>query len=531
MLTELVVTDLGVIERLGLVFGAGMTAVTGETGAGKTLIVEAIELLVGGRADGSMVRSGASEAVIEGRFVVEDHEVILRRVIPREGRSRAYLDGGLATVSALAEAGGRLVDLHGQHDHQSLLSPAVQRRALDRFGDVDLEPLRAARKELAAIEERLAALGGDERERAREHDLLSFQVGELDAAGLDDPGEDERLEGEEDLLGDAAAHLEAAGGALAALSTDGGAGDRLAEALATLDGRAPFAAIVGRLRAVSAEVADLTAEVRAVLESIDEDPARLAEVRDRRRLLHELRRKYGDTLEEVLAERERLRARLVELESRDATATALDAERRAARAAVAAAEAAVGAARRAAAPRLAAAVEARLRRLGLERARLEVAVGDDPGDEVTLRLAANPGTAPLPLAKVASGGELARTMLALRLVLSEAPDTLVFDEVDAGIGGAAALTVGSALAELAGRHQVLVVTHLPQVAAYADAQVVVTKTQTRTRTRTAADVLDAEARVVEVSRMLSGSPESDTARQHAAELLESAARERTDARR
>jgi DNA repair protein RecN (Recombination protein N) len=176
VLAELLVQNLGVIDELALVLGPGMTAVTGETGAGKTLIVEAIELLVGGRADGTMVRAGADEAVIEGRFVVGDDEVILRRVVPREGRSRAYLDGGLATAASLAEAGVRFVDLHGQHDHQSLLATAVQRRALDRFGGVDLEPLRAARKELAAIDERLAALGGDERERAREIDLLRFQV-------------------------------------------------------------------------------------------------------------------------------------------------------------------------------------------------------------------------------------------------------------------------------------------------------------------------------------------------------------------
>jgi DNA repair protein RecN (Recombination protein N) len=281
---------------------------------------------------------------------------------------------------------------------------------------------------------------------------------------------------------------------------------------------------------VAAEVADVAAEVRAVEEGVDEDPARLDAVRERRRLLHELRRKYGDTLAEVLEERDRLLARLDELESRDATAAALDAERIGALAAVAEAEAAMGRARRRAAPRLAPAVEERLRTLALPKAQLEVTVGDDPGDEVTFRLAANPGTHPLPLAKVASGGELARTMLALRLVLSEAPDTLVFDEVDAGIGGAAALTVGGALAELAGRHQVLVVTHLPQVAAYADAQVVVTKTQTRTRTRTAATILGDDERVVEVSRMLSGAPESDAARRHAAELLGTAATERAAAR-
>jgi DNA repair protein RecN (Recombination protein N) len=209
MLVELRVVDLGVIEELSLVLGEGMTAVTGETGAGKTLVVTAIELLVGGRAETGLVRPGAAEAVVEGRFVRQDDEVVLRRVIPAKGRSRGYIDGRLATLAELAERGGGLVDLHGQHDHQSLLSPAVQRGALDRFGGIDLEPLRAARKELAAVQERLAALGGDERERAREIDLLRFQVRELDEARLEDPDEESALEAEEDLLGDAVAHREA----------------------------------------------------------------------------------------------------------------------------------------------------------------------------------------------------------------------------------------------------------------------------------------------------------------------------------
>jgi DNA repair protein RecN (Recombination protein N) len=531
VLAELRVQNLGVIDELTLVLGPGMTALTGETGAGKTLIVEAIDLLVGGRADGTMVRAGATEAVVEGRFVVHDEDVILRRVVPREGRSRAYLDGGLATAATLAEAGGRLVDLHGQHDHQSLLSAAVQRRALDRFGSVDLEPLRAARKELAAIDERLAALGGDERERAREIDLLRFQVRELDEAAINDPDEDDRLEREDAILGDALAHQEAAAAATAALSTDGGTGESLAAAIAALDGREPFAAPLARLRSAAAELADVATEVRTIGEGIEDDQERLAAVQERRRQLHDLKRKYGETLTEVIAYQREVSERLAELESRDATAAALDAERGAVLASIRAEEAKVGAARRQAAPRLAAATEGNLRQLAMAKARLEVEVGADPGDDVAFRIAANPGSPPLPLVKVASGGELARTMLALRLVLTEAPDTLVFDEVDAGIGGAAANAVANALAALGGRHQVLVVTHLPQVAAAADAQIQVTKTATRSRTSTAASVLTEEDRVIEVARMLSGTPDSDTARQHAAELIATAATERTRARR
>jgi len=531
VLTELRVHDLGVIDALALVLGPGMTAVTGETGAGKTLIVEAIELLVGGRADGTMVRAGASEAVIEGRFVSGDEEVVLRRVVPREGRSRAYVDGSLATAASLAAAGTRFVDLHGQHDHQSLLATAVQRRSLDRFGGIDLEPLRAARKELAAIDERLASLGGDERERAREIDLLRFQVRELDDAAIHDVDEDERLGREELVLADALAHQAAAETAWTALSTDGGAGDALAEAIAALDGREPFGDAVSRLRSAVAEVSDIASEVRSIGESIEDDQERLAAVLERRRRLHELRRKYGETLADVIAYHNEVGERLTELESRDATAAALDAERVRALAAIKREEIKVGTARRAAAPRLASATEANLRELAMPKAQLDVEVGDDPGDDVTFRIAANPGSPPLPLAKVASGGELARAMLALRLVLTEAPDTLVFDEVDAGIGGTAAIAVGRALAALGGRHQVLVVTHLPQVAASADAHVQVTKTAKRSRTSTTASALDGAERVVEIARMLSGTPDSTKARQHAEELLASATQERVASRR
>jgi DNA repair protein RecN (Recombination protein N) len=529
MLVELLVTDLGVIDRLALLPGPAMTALTGETGAGKTLIVEAIDLLVGGRADGSMVRAGADEAIVEGRFVLGDgreaEEVILRRVIPREGRSRAYVDGGLASAATLGETGRRLVDLHGQHDHQSLLSPSSQRRALDRYASIDLEPLRSLRSELHDVDERLAALGGDERERAREVDLLRFQSNELAAAGLDDPREDELLEAEEDRLGDALAHREAALAATETLSSDGGAGELVAVAIAAIDGRSPFGEAAVRLRALAAELADVASEVRATGESIEDDQERLAEVRARRKLLHDLGRKYGDTVDEMCKYHAEVDARLDELASRDQLAAALDRERAALVDHIRAAEAEVGAARRAAAPKLAAETQAHLRELAMPKAQLEVWVGDDdPGDDVVFALAANPGSPPLPLAKVASGGELARTMLALRLVLTEAPDTLIFDEVDAGVGGEAATAVGRALASLGARHQVLVVTHLAQVAAFAQDQIQVAKHQARKRTTTSATVLDGDERVVEVARMLSGSPDSDAARTHAAELLAEAAR-------
>jgi DNA repair protein RecN (Recombination protein N) len=532
MLVELAVRDLGVIEDLRLVLAPGMTALTGETGAGKTLVVDAIELLVGGKADPVLVRPGATEAWVEGRFVVpgadpEADEVILARAIPAHGRSRAYVDGRLATIGALVEWGERLVDLHGQHAHQSLLAPAVQRRALDRYGAIDLERLRAARARVRALDDQLAALGGDERARAREIDLLRFQVQELAEAGIDGPDEDERLDAEETLLGDAVAHREAAAAAVAALGADGGIGDQVGEAIAALTGRSPFADAEARLRSLSAEVTDLGAELRGLAEGIGEDPERLEVIRRRRQLLADLRRKYGDTLAQVLVHAEESAARLAELEQHDRRAAELDDARRAAEAEVAEAAAQVAQERRRAAPGLAAAVEAHLRGLAMPRAEVAVTVdGDDPADDVVVALAANPGSPPLPLAKVASGGELARAMLALRLVLTAGPPTLVFDEVDAGIGGEAAVAVGRSLAELGAHHQVLVVTHLPQVAAFADAHVRVRKRSGEDATVASIEQLDDSTRVVELSRMLSGSPGSQTAQDHAEELLASATRQR-----
>jgi len=551
VILELAVRDLGVIAELRLVLGPGMTALTGETGAGKTLVVDAIELLVGGRADPVLVRVGADEAWVEGRFVRNgraanggdgEHgddagdEIVLARAIPRSGRSRAYIDGRLATAGELAAVGAELVDLHGQHAHQSLLHVAAQRDALDRFGRVDLGLLHAARHEVGTILDQLAGMGGDERARARELDLVRYQVTDIDAAAITGPDEDAELERLEDALADATAHREAASGAVMLLSGDGAdvpdaaasAADAVGSALALVAGRMAFGAAETRLRVLAAELSDVAGELRAAGEAIDEDPERLAQVRERRQLLHDLRRKYGETLADVLAEGDRLRARLGELEDHDRRAAELDARLTAGRAAEAEAAAKVAAARRDAAPLLAGEVQAHLAELALPKAQVEVVVGgDDPADAVELRLAANPGTPPLPLAKVASGGELARTMLALRLVLSAAPPTLVFDEVDAGIGGAAAVAVGRSLARLAAQpHQVLVVTHLPQVAAYADAQVRVAKQSDESTTVAQASVLDDPERVVELSRMLSGQPDSDAARVHAAELLTTAAAER-----
>jgi DNA repair protein RecN (Recombination protein N) len=525
VLTELHIEHLGVIDRLDLTLGPGLTAVTGETGAGKTMLVEALELLVGGRADPSIVRPGAAEARVDGRFDVgAGDDLVLTRVVPADGRSRAYIDGRPATAAALAEVAAGLVDLHGQHAHQTLLGVAAQREALDRFGGVDLGPLAAARGRLTELDAELATIGGDERERAREVDLLRFQVAEIGAAGLADPDEDAALEAEEDALAAAVGHRRAGAEAHAILADEGGARDSIAAALAAIADRKPYAAAADRTHGLLAELDDIVAEVRSVAEGIEEDPERLEAVRQRRQLLRDLRRKYGDDVAEVIRYGEEAARRLSELERYEQLAAELDGACREAVAAERKAARAVGRARRAAAPELAAAVTSRLRRLAMAHAEVAVEVGngpdDDPGDRVQFLLSANPGAPLLPLSRVASGGELARTMLALRLVLTgTGSSTLVFDEVDAGIGGRAAGAVGTALAEVARRHQVLVVTHLAQVAAMANTQVAVTKTVTGDVTTAAARVVDGDDRVAELARMLSGSADSDAARRHALELL------------
>ncbi len=527
MLTDLVVRNMVLIDELALGFGEGMTVLTGETGAGKTLLTQAVGLLAGGRAHPGLVRAGASEAEVEGRFVDTDGtELVVRRVVPADGRARAYLDGHLAAVRSLQEALGDRVDICGQHNHQALLRPALRRGALDRFAGADTEPLAAARRHRAELEGRLAALGGDERARARELDVLAHQVASLDAAGLSDPDEDEHLEAEERLLAAATAVREAAAAAAFGLGADGPGGEALGEALGELDPHEPLEGFAGRLRGLTEEVTDLAAELRQLAERVREDPVRLAEVGERRALLADLRRRYGATLADVMAYRDEARRRLEELQDAEGVAARLGLELEAARQAEQSQAARLGDRRRRAAPALADAVTTELRHLAMPSARLRLRVGADPGDDVDYLLAVNSGTTPAPLAQVASGGELSRAMLALHVVLMAAPPTVLLDEVDAGIGGEAGTAVGRALARVAATRQTLVVTHLPQVAAFADAHVSLEKVDDGSEARISARALGEADRLVELARMLSGSPHSGSARDHAAELLARAAAER-----
>ena len=527
MLVELSIENLGIIESSRLTFDSGFTAFTGETGAGKTMLVEAIGLVVGQRADVSVIRDGAEEARVEARFVTSgpdgDVETILCRVLHREGRSRAYINDRMATVATLAEVGQSLVDIHGQHAHQRLMSASVQRDSLDAFGNVDTSALREAREAVTQIDANLAALGGDEKSRVREIDLLSFQCEEIENAGLSRPDEDQALSREEDELGDVVRHQEALLKVSALLSDDGNAVDLLGQVSRALSPITSMSEIRERVENLLAELNDISHTVRGAAENSEENPERLEEIRLRRQALRDLVRKYGDTIADVMAFGAEARTRLNELLSYSERVQELESSRANALKVLHSRQLEVGRQRRKTAPGLAAAVEKRLRLLALPHATIQVAVGDegsDPsGEAVSFMLAANPGSAPMPITKVASGGELARVMLALRLVLTTDPATMVFDEVDAGIGGAAAVAVAQALRELGTDHQVFAVTHLAQVAASAHSHIVVSKSVKSGKTYGRATKVLQEDRVGEIARMLSGGIADESALTHAQEIL------------
>jgi DNA repair protein RecN (Recombination protein N) len=568
VLAELRIRDLGVIDDASLEVSAGLNVLTGETGAGKTMVVDALSLLLGERADPGQVRAGRPHALVEGRLAVagngeaaaalaaagasdEDGEVVVARQVLVEGRSRAQLQGRMATVATVAEVVRPLVEVHGQHEFQRLLRPAVQRELLDRFAGPKVEDARAAFagrwRRLRAVTGELDELATRARERAHEADLLRYQLGEIEAARVR-PGELDELGAEAERLANAEALQQAAGLAhqLLAGDDDTGAATALGAAARALAGPGAhdpaLAELAGRAEALAVEVGDLASGLRAYAEQVLVDPGRLDEVNARIGQLRDLLRKYGDDEAAVVAFAEQAAARLAELEGGALRSEALEAEAAELRAELAELGAGLSAARAEAAGRLAAAVQAELTDLAMPAAQVRVAVeqDDDPAglevggrrlaasadglDRVELELSANPGVALRPLGRAASGGELSRVMLALRVVLAGADrtPTLVFDEVDAGVGGRTAAAVGRRLAQLARHHQVLVVTHLPQIAAYADRHFTVDKQATTDATSTAVRALDDAGRVTELSRMLSGMEGSGLAQAHAEELLAAA---------
>jgi DNA repair protein RecN (Recombination protein N) len=574
MLGELRIRDLGVIDDARLEVSPGLNVLTGETGAGKTMVVDALTLLLGERADPGAVRAGRTAALVEGRLAVggdgevaaalaaagvadEEGEVVVARQVLAEGRSRAQLQGRMATVAAIAEVVRPLVEVHGQHEFQRLLRPAVQRELLDRFAGDKVLALRAefatGWRRLRAVERELAELAARARDRSREAELLRYQLEEIEAAGVR-VGELDELDAEAERLTNAESLREAAVLAWQLLEgeEDAGADTALGAAARAVSGPGRHDEALGELAeraaGLAAEVADLASSLRAYAEGVLADPERLDAVQSRIAQLRDLLRKYGDDEAAVLANAERSAARLAEIEGGAVRSEALETEAAALRSRLAEVGGSLSARRAEAAAELAGAVQAELRDLampnaelrmlveqdedpaGLEVAGRRLAAGEEGLDRVEIQLSANPGLPMRPLAKAASGGELSRVMLALRVVLAgvDRTPTLVFDEVDAGVGGRTAAAVGRRLAVLARHHQVLVVTHLPQIAAWADRHFVVEKRSDGAQTSTAVQTLDAAGRITELSRMLSGMEGSGLARAHAEELLAAANSAKSD---
>jgi DNA repair protein RecN (Recombination protein N) len=569
MLEEVRINGLGVIDDAVLELSAGFTALTGETGAGKTMVVTALGLLFGGRADPARVRPGAARAAVEGRLLVspevarevedaggdldEDGSVlVLSRSVSAEGRSRAFAGGRSVPVSLLQVLADNLVAVHGQADQQQLLKPGRQRDALDRFGGPELAVVLSDYRRVfgrhRAVREELEALTRAERERAAEAETLRLGLAEIEAAapvtGEDAAllAEDERLSNADALHAAAAAAHEALAGDPAASAVD--ASDALT--LLGIAGRAlepvrahdpVLAGLAGRLSEVSYLLSDLAADLASYTESLDSDPARLAAVQERRATLGRLVRAYGGPSADIagaLDWAKQAGARLAELEGdTDKLATLADEEAELATQ-VGSLAADLTALRSAAAQRFATEVTAELTELAMPHASLTAVLTelDEPGphgaDDVEIRLAAHPGAPPLPLHKGASGGELSRVMLAIEVVFAGADPvpTFVFDEVDAGVGGKAAAEVGRRLARLARSSQVIAVTHLPQVAAFADNHLVVEKSDDGLVTSSGVTRLDQSARIRELSRMLAGLEDSEFGQAHAEELLAMAAHER-----
>ncbi|GAA1623501.1 DNA repair protein RecN [Kribbella alba] len=571
MLSEIRITGLGVIEDATLELDPGFTAVTGETGAGKTMVVTGVNLLLGGRADSGLVRHGVRRARVEGRASavprsivqqaedrggeLDDDELLIARELSSEGRSRAFLGGASVPVSVLAEVSGDLVAIHGQADQWRLLQPARQRETLDTFaGKAVLVPLgeyTTAYRRHREVETELTELTTRERDRLAEADLLRFGLEEI-AKAEPLPGEDVELAAEEERLAYADGLRTAATTAADALASEDLDSSRpgdvlglLALAKQVLDGErehdAKLAELADRASELGYLAADLAGELSSYAADVDTDPARLAAVSERRSALTGLVRKYGaddGTVDEVLDWAKRSAQRLAEIEGSDERVGQLTAERTELQAQLKDLGDQVSAARKEAAARLGVAVSEELSGLAMPHAKLtvevhETAAGPFGADEIEFCFAANPGSPARPLQKAASGGELSRVMLALEVILSDTHPvpTLVFDEIDAGIGGRAAVEVGKRLARLAEKAQVIVVTHLPQVAAFADRHAVVLKSDDGSVTTSGLVALDDDARLKELSRMMAGLENSDAAQAHAEELLALAAERHTKPRK
>jgi DNA repair protein RecN (Recombination protein N) len=583
VLEELRVRGLGVIEDALLELGPGFNVITGETGAGKTMVLSGIGLLFGSRADAALVRPGHERAEVEGRLLLavehaavaraeqagaelDDGVLLLARTVSSESRSRAYVGGRAVPAGVLAELADDLVAVHGQADQRGLLKPTVQRGVLDRFGGADVDvPLGRYREAFAAwsqVRDRLRDLTERRQERAEEADRLRRGLAEI-AAVAPVRGEDGVIRAEIQRLAHADLLKRVAGAARTALSGEESAPEAgtdvlslLGQARRALDearGRDPeLDALAGRVAELAYLGSDVAADLAAYADGIDADPARLALLQERLAALLALTRSHGARIDDVIEWAERAAVRLGDLDDDDDIVVELRGQHDRLLAELSTAGAALSAARERTARRLESAVIDELAALAMPRARLQVVVRDRadarglllPGeaarrvafgphgvDEVEIMLVAHDGAPPRPLHRGASGGELSRIMLALEVVLagSDPVPTFVFDEVDAGVGGRAAVEVGRRLAALARTAQVLVVTHLPQVAAFADRHLVVDKRTDATGARTDVRVVEGADRLEELSRMLGGRADSTIGRGHAEELLAVAAAAKADA--
>lgn len=549
MLTDLVIRNFAIIDNLHVSFRPGLNLLTGETGSGKSIIIDAVNLILGGRASTDMIRTGEEEAVVECMFDVTGEEdiraglagagvdtggeLLVKRTVSRSGKNRVFMNGGMATTSLLTAISPLLVNIYGQHESQTLLKPENHLHLLDGFGGLipRRERYSALHDEYRGVLEAIRMLEEGEREASRRLDLLAYQSGEIGDAGLH-AGEDAELEEERLRLLHRERLIRASRGAYEALYGGDGAilgvlrdiAAEVSDAGGVDSALNPFAA---RLNEAYLVLEDAALSLRDYGSRIEDDPSRLQEVDDRLDLIRKLKRKYGTTIEEILAFKEGVDRELETLTHREERRGELDGRLRELETALREAGRELSLARAESAARLEKAMARELAELAMKNARLQVLLSphDEPKpqglERVEFLFSPNPGESPKPLARIASGGELSRLMLALKQIHPESDvPTLVFDEVDSGIGGAVSAMVGRKLKRVSAKQQVLCITHLPQVAAFADHHYRVVKATGDGRTRTRVELLSGDARVAEMARMLGGAKITEKTLEHAREMIE-----------
>jgi len=554
MLDHLHITNFALIDDIEVEFTPGLNVLTGETGAGKSIIVEALKLALGHRARSETVRSGTRQARIEALFRDVDHpevarildetgldgstdELLLARIVQAEGRSRCYVNGHMCSAQTVLSIGMALVDFHGQHEHQSLLDQSRQRLMLDGFAGLD--ELRGRVADVYArwrtAKQQLAGLHTDERERLRRIDILRHEVDEIRDANLQ-PGEEDQLKSCRDIVANAEKLYTLAEHARSVLETESAAvslADLWAELSSDVDQLASidpqFADTRDFLKSTQIEFAELGYRLQRYSDEVHFDPNELAAIDDRLAVIRQIKRKYGDTIESVLDYAERSEAELVELDTHDERVASLESECASLKAEALEVADRLSARRSSIAKRLASQTVKELRPLAMDRARLDVVVSRQPDDslgptgldDIEIVFSANKGEQMGPLRAIASGGELSRVMLALKVVLarSDRTGTLVFDEVDAGVGRTVAGRIAEKLGDAARHHQLLCITHLPQIAAAADNHICVDKRQVGGRTVTCAETIDSDNRVREVAKLIGGTDGTKLSIDHAREMI------------